>query len=290
MCSIGRKLMCLTREIFINGINVEVFTDDDFDKKVTNDYQQSYYSIMLFRKRSGEFVNVNFKEMELSDYNVMVVRPGDTVNCGGIANYMELCMDSEFFTTMLPYTDLLEAVPVIFDRTLPNKYDADVEVCEKLKTTFMYVRSLLKDRCVPITKFIVLAAVIECLSTLQSLYNPFSDVYMPITAEKTLAFRFYELVETHFREMRAVKDYAALLCVTEKTLLRATKKAMGLTPKQIIMRCLVHEAKRLLIYKECSVLDVAQALGFDGMNAFVSSFKSIEGVTPSEFLKRRDEC
>ena len=72
MCNIGRKLMCLTREIFINGINVEVFTDDDFDKKVTNDYQQSYYSIMLFRKRSGEFVNVNFKEMELSDYNVMV--------------------------------------------------------------------------------------------------------------------------------------------------------------------------------------------------------------------------
>lgn len=58
----------------------------------------------------------------------------------------------------------------------------------------------------------------------------------------------------------------------------------------LLMRCLVHEAKRLLIYKECSVLDVAQALGFDGMNAFVSSFKSIEGVTPSEFLKRREEC
>lgn len=94
---------------------------------------------------------------------------------------------------------------------------------------------------------------------------------------------FNYLVETHFREMHHVVDYAGLLNKAPKTLSNLFKKLGNKTPLQFIQNRLLLEAHRLLKHSQKSISEIAYELGYNDLQSFSRFFKKQEGVSPLEY-------
>lgn len=96
---------------------------------------------------------------------------------------------------------------------------------------------------------------------------------------------FNLLVETHFKTEHSVSFYAEKLFKSPKTLSNNFAK-LNTSPLQIIHERIVLEAKRLLIYTEKTVKEIAYEVGFDDASHLSRLFKKYTQVSPSEFKKQ----
>lgn len=96
---------------------------------------------------------------------------------------------------------------------------------------------------------------------------------------------FSRHLEIHFREKHNVSEYADLLHIAPKTLTHKFK-SLGLeSPNQLIINRILLEAKRLLIYTDKTVKEIAYDLGYEDPAYFNRLFTGKMGSTPSNFKK-----
>ncbi len=95
------------------------------------------------------------------------------------------------------------------------------------------------------------------------------------------------LVEKHFRELHTVKDYAALLFKSPKTLSNLFPKYSDKSPLMVINDRILLEAKRLLVYSDKTTADIAIELGYKDPGHFSKFFKKHIGMTPLVFRKNK---
>ena len=101
-------------------------------------------------------------------------------------------------------------------------------------------------------------------------------------------FKAFELlVEKHFATWHQLPRYAQQLGCSEKSLVRASLEAAGVTPKAFISARIVLEAKRLLAHTTWPVARVAEGLGYSDLANFAKFFKREAGCTPTEFRSRQ---
>ncbi|WP_349657572.1 AraC family transcriptional regulator [Xanthomonas sp. 10-10] len=95
--------------------------------------------------------------------------------------------------------------------------------------------------------------------------------------------KFNELLQTRLARWHAVNLYADALGCSEKSLNRATKDAVGLSAKEVIVQRLILEAKRLLAHTDRPIYRVADSLGFEESTNFSKFFRNYVGQGPAEF-------
>jgi len=103
--------------------------------------------------------------------------------------------------------------------------------------------------------------------------------------ESLVLSRFKELLEEHYREHWSVSNYAQSLHVSTSTLSRLCHRFAGESPKTIIQRRLIAEARRRLMYTRQSIEDITHILGFKDQAYFSRFFKKIQGQTPARYRK-----
>ena len=94
--------------------------------------------------------------------------------------------------------------------------------------------------------------------------------------------QFRRMLFQDFRSKKKVKDFAAALNMTEKSLNEMVKEHTGNSASRIIYNQIVLEAKRLLL-TGISAKEAAYELGFDDPAHFSKFFKAQTGQSPSEF-------
>lgn len=102
-------------------------------------------------------------------------------------------------------------------------------------------------------------------------------------ADAELFARFRNLVESHYRDHRAISAYARDLAVTEKRLTAACRRVMGKSPLDVIHARLLIEAKRNLLYTSMTIAEAGYALGFRDPAYFTRFFTRRAGVAPKQF-------
>lgn len=105
----------------------------------------------------------------------------------------------------------------------------------------------------------------------------------PVKASHRTFLTFRRLIEENYRRMHTVKEYAALLNVTPKTLTLYVNECSNHSPLELINSRIILEAKRLLRYSMLSVKEIAFRLGFDDPSYFVKFFKRIVRSSPADF-------
>lgn len=110
------------------------------------------------------------------------------------------------------------------------------------------------------------------------------EIQVPL-AEQDFFRNFSRLVEIHFREKHSVADYAELLNLAPKTLSQKLKKLNLENPNEIIKNRILLEAKRLLLFTQLSIKEVAYDLGYDDPAYFNRMFAQKTGTTPAAFKK-----
>jgi AraC-like DNA-binding protein len=91
------------------------------------------------------------------------------------------------------------------------------------------------------------------------------------------------LVEQNFKSIHTVAEYASMLNKSPKTLSNLFAKLSNKSPLQYIQDRKLLEAKRLLLYSDISIKEIAYELGFEDLQTFGRFFKKIEGLSPSNF-------
>ncbi|MEL7161454.1 MAG: helix-turn-helix domain-containing protein, partial [Bacteroidota bacterium] len=104
--------------------------------------------------------------------------------------------------------------------------------------------------------------------------------------ELDIVRKYNLLVEKHYKEYHQVQDYANLLHKSPKTLSNLFKKAGAKSPLKIIQERIAMEGKRLLLYTDKDVAEVAYETGFQESSHFSRFFKKMTGLPPGAFRAR----
>lgn len=108
-----------------------------------------------------------------------------------------------------------------------------------------------------------------------------------LTQEQSIRFaRFFELMQSHFHQIRDANWYAQQINTTYKTLNIVCKLATGLTAKQMIDAFTIIEIKRRLVVSHTPSQQMAYDFGFEDASNFVKYFKNLTGLTPSQFSQK----
>ncbi|MFV0248353.1 MAG: helix-turn-helix domain-containing protein [Tenacibaculum sp.] len=97
---------------------------------------------------------------------------------------------------------------------------------------------------------------------------------------------FSWLVEKNFKTLHSVGDYANRLGLSPKSLTKHFQKKGVQSPGIIIKNRIITEAKRLLLYSNKPVKQIAYNLGFNDPAYFSRFFTKTTGVSPKQFQKK----
>lgn len=120
------------------------------------------------------------------------------------------------------------------------------------------------------------------------------DKYQKSKLTAGVAERYRKELDTLLREQKLylnkelrLKDLSARLNIPNHTLSQVLNQHMNTSFYDLINRCRVKEAKRLIQSKpQYTLLQIAYDAGFNNKTSFVNAFKKIEGQTPSSFMKK----
>ncbi|MEO0319080.1 MAG: hypothetical protein RL404_2757 [Pseudomonadota bacterium] len=98
--------------------------------------------------------------------------------------------------------------------------------------------------------------------------------------------RFLQALETGYLQSRQVASYAAAIGCSTRTLARACEALGGASPKALVERRVLLEAKRLLAHSALGVSQISATLGYSEPTNFVKAFRRAEGMTPLQFRQQ----
>lgn len=106
----------------------------------------------------------------------------------------------------------------------------------------------------------------------------------PKQLPKTNTFEmFINLLNQNHHQQNNVKYYASLLHTSAQNLNRICRKEQNQSASEIISEYLISEAKRLLLYTDLHINEIANTLNFKDNSHFTKYFKKHTSFTPSEF-------
>lgn len=96
-------------------------------------------------------------------------------------------------------------------------------------------------------------------------------------------------IEMNFMEDHSIEVIARKLHVHPSHLMRAFKKEKGITVSHYRNLRRIQEAKELILFSNLTMTEIAIMVGICNSQYFSKLFKEIEGVTPKELRRKRNE-
>lgn len=95
-------------------------------------------------------------------------------------------------------------------------------------------------------------------------------------------------VAGHLNEKITVQQIAEALKINASYLSHEFKQSTGISLSELITREKMEEAKRLLLWRRASILEISQQLGFSSQQYFQNVFKKQTGMTPAQYQHMTD--
>lgn len=97
--------------------------------------------------------------------------------------------------------------------------------------------------------------------------------------------RALSYLNRNFQRKISVGQLAEVANMSESSLTRAFRKAVGMPPVMYCCRLRIHKALNMLINTEMSVSEIADATGFEDSNYFSRMFRQFTGSSPRDYRK-----
>ena len=94
-----------------------------------------------------------------------------------------------------------------------------------------------------------------------------------------------EYISTQFMKRITIDSLSDQFDIPTSTLKRCFKGVYGTTIHHYLKECRINAAKHLLQESDQSILEIANAVGYENGSKFTSAFKEATGVTPSDYRK-----
>ena len=127
------------------------------------------------------------------------------------------------------------------------------------------------------------------LSALQDIELDMANTYLELlisdveVKDNFIVNKILQYLHMNIESHVSLEDIATHLNITPQYAVSCFKKHMGISLMEYSKKIRVDRAKVLLMTTTKSILDISLVLGFYDQSHFTKTFKSFEGVSPSEF-------
>jgi AraC family transcriptional activator of pobA len=256
-----------------------------FEKACTIDHteQQNAYSIYWIQEGSGTY-NIDFESYTFDDNVLFFLSPGQvfTVDSEQIKTAYKLTFVRDFYCIQT-HDKEVACNGVLFNNIYETPF---VKPCEKdTKKLSFILESLIEEFQQNET---------AQYDMLQSYLKQFIICAVRVKKEnhiikedtETRLFKdFSLLVDQNYKTMHSVTEYANRLGLSPKSIAKHFQKLGTKTPSDFIKNRIVLEAKRMLIYTDKTVKEIAFDLGFNDPAYFTRFFTKAILKSPLQFKK-----
>lgn len=95
-----------------------------------------------------------------------------------------------------------------------------------------------------------------------------------------------DYIIAHYNKNILLEDLAKLCYLSIYHFGRLFKSRYHLTPIEYQMRYRIEKAKEMILYSPLSLPEMASKVGYANIQSFSKAFKKMQGVSPSEYIKR----
>lgn len=242
----------------------------------------TYYDITFITEGKGSFALDN-QIHKAEPCDVFFSKPGEirSWDINNIVNGYALIFEDEFLSSFFKDTQFVQHLSYFS----PGKNSSKLHLSDDFYVHILHLLQSIKkeiDAYQPHDVHLLRALLYEVLMLLHRSYQ---NTITPQNGDKhkennIYVNRFIKLVEENMREQHSVRYYADRLCITPNYLNEIISSAMSVSAKQYIRNKLMDEAKRLLVYTEQPVSEIASSLHFSTVSYFIRSFRQYVGKTP----------
>jgi AraC-like DNA-binding protein len=260
----------------------------DHKDKLTSPHRINLYLILWIQKGSPKHI-VDFNSISINPGSILFVTK-DCVNIFDDADYNgKLIMFSDsFFCKNQPDSYSLQS-SILFNDLYGARLVEIIETEKEITRVFEAMEAEYFNPTDDVHQDILRNYLHNflLLCTREKRRQGTHDIEVHLSANKLLLFR--ELLEKKYKSIKLVNEYAETLNISAKKLTKSTKSILGKTPKQLINDRVILEAKRLLVYSNLSIKEIAFDLGFAEPTNFSKYFAKHTENSPIEFRKKFDK-
>lgn len=249
-------------------------------------HRHDFYATILFTQGNG-IHEIDFQKYEVSPGSLFYMSPGQIHGwelSPDIDGYIFFC--SQDFYEMHYVNQKLRSFPFFGSVHFPRKLQLHddyleeyIHIIHKLQNEY-HSQNLMKNGLI-----LSLLSQIFIHST-----RLFSKDFDHLSSSAGLSYfkhyqDFEDLVEEYFTKEKSVAFYASSMNISPKHLNRIIQTVVQKTATDLITERVVLEAKRMLIYLDESLGEIAFRLGYEEYSYFVRVFRKSSGMTPTQFIK-----
>lgn len=273
--------------------NVAVF--DILQRESVDEIELNYpckvdFMGILLVTEGEAIIKVDFEQMKLKPMDLVSIFPNNVVEFIAISNDCTLKAASVSYNYMAELhfnIDSSEALQ-LFSNTYSNFIRLDEEIYQAVLYHMARIAEVNTQKSMmPFMRELIKSHITLMTYELASFKQFYERKYVFKSSRKEeMAVRFIGLIARDFRQHREVQYYADQMHISRKHLTRSVKEVYDLTPKQIIDKKIIGEAKVLLQKTELTISEVMQELNFDDQAAFSKFFKNNTGLSPLSYRKQ----
>jgi AraC family transcriptional regulator, transcriptional activator of pobA len=255
-----------------------------YPHKTEQPHRHAYYEICLFVNGAGNHM-IDFKNFPIKSKSIHFLTPGQVHLISRGENYYGflLVFSREFYSLGLQDEDLLATLP-FFNNNAPEpilnlsteEFDELIDIIDHLRKDYKRDSEIRED----ILRSYLNIFLLKCRFFFNRNYFDKDIIKDPTFL---LVSKFRNLVEQNFGEVHLVKEYADMLNDTPAHLNKVVKSITGENAGEFIIKRIILEAKRLLIYTDLSNKEISFKVNYDDPSYFSRLFRKKVGISPSEF-------
>lgn len=262
----------------------KVIQNREYPHKTEQPHRHAYYEICIFVNGAGSHM-IDFKTFDIKSHSIHFLTPGQVHRISREKNYhgFLLVFSRDFYSIGIQDEDLLMTLPFFNNNTAEPILNLDEEefaealdIIEHLRTDYKRDNEIRED----VLRSYLHIFLLKCRYFFNKKYLDKDIINDPAFLKVN---KFRELVEKQFRKIHLVKEYADLLSESPAHLNKVVKSITGENASEFIIKRIVLEAKRLLIYTDLSNKEISFKMNYDDPSYFSRLFRKKVGTSPSDF-------
>ncbi|GLU55171.1 AraC family transcriptional regulator [Dyadobacter frigoris] len=241
------------------------------------------YQIIWFKKGKGSYL-IDLKQYPITDGVTFCLYPGQIhsmLECSQSEAYIVSFSSSFINIRDEDFNSFLSPGPGYNQAILPTIKNEEHQTEMQTLVTQM----LWEYQSTASFKSELLRALLKVMLIRLSMHQSEKVTLIKPDDDQEIFFKFTNLVSSHFSSLKKVSDYASLLHVKPNYLNLKVKTVSGNPASFHIKHHIVMEAKRLAIWEDLCLKEIAYALNFDDISHFSKFFKNVTGTNFSDFMK-----
>lgn len=250
---------------------------------IPHNEQQNAYTIYWVQEGKGTY-NIDFEQHVFTDNVLFFLSPGQvfTVDSEQIKTAYKLTFQRDFYCIQT-HDKEVSCNGVLFNNIYETPF---VKPCKKdiVKLKFILESLIEEFQQNETAQYDMLQAYLKqfmiCAVRVKKENSSIKE------ASETRLFKdFSLLVEQNFKTLHTVTSYADRLGISPKSITKGFQKLGAVKPSSFIKNRILLEAKRLLIYTDKTVKEIAFELGFNDPAYFTRFFTKAILKSPLQFKK-----